>query len=158
VCCILPDMRCGHCGFSGDLSQKSFATIKTEGYVSPNDFIDSQAHWHAKVMQCPGCEKLTLYTYREWHDQDPEDWPGWILYPQSPDVRDLPDKVRKLYEKALPAKTSNPAHFVVELGNILDIICTEQSISKKDLEYTPRCSRRHGRPLERITQSWSAWR
>ena len=126
---ILPGMPCGHCGFTGDLSEKSFATIKTVEYVSPDGFTDYQWYIHARVMQCPGCEGLIFYTYREWHYEDPADWPVTILYPQPPDVRGLPEKVREFYEKALPTKASDPTSFVVGIGNILEAICAEQGIS-----------------------------
>lgn len=124
-------MRCGHCGFTGDLNEKSLVTIKTWEYLSPDGFIDDRQYIHARVMQCPGCEGLTFYTYREWHYEDPADWPIEILYPQPLDVRDLPDRVRESYEKALPAKARDPASFVVGIGNILEAICTEHGISSK---------------------------
>lgn len=132
-------MLCGHCGFAGDLNEKSLITIKTWGYLSPDGFIDDRRHIHARVMQCPGCEGLTFYTYREWHYQDPADWPITMLYPQPPDVHDLPDKVRESYEKALPAKVSDPTSFVVGVGNILEAICIEQGISSKNSRKTLQC-------------------
>ncbi len=97
--------------------------------ADPDGFTDYQWYIHARVMQCPGCEGLIFYTYREWHYEDPADWPVTILYPQPPDVRGLPEKVRELYEKALPTKASDPTSFVVGIGNILEAICAEQGIS-----------------------------
>src|SRR5436309_14919381 len=88
---ILPGMRCGHCGFAGNLREKSLATIKSGGYVSPdgfNNYNNYQWHVHVRVMQCPECEGLIVYTYREWHYEDPADWPVTMLYPQPTDVRD----------------------------------------------------------------------
>ena len=74
---------------------------------------------------------MIVYTYREWHYEDPADWPVTMLYPRLPDVRDLPDRVREPYEKTLPAKASDPANFVVGIGNILKAICVDQGISLK---------------------------
>lgn len=132
-------MPCGHCGFTGDLSEKSFATIKTGEHVSDDIFGNYQWHIYARVMQCPGCEGLTFFIYRECDLQDPTDWPMKVLYPQSPDVHDLPGKVKKSYEKVFPVKARDPASFVVGVGKILEAICTEQGIpsnpKKKNLHY-----------------------
>ena len=130
-------MRCGHCGFSGNLLEKAITTVRTHEYASPDGFHEYEWYLHARVMQCPGCEDLTFYTYRECHYQDPDDWPIEVLYPHPPEVDDLPDKVRVAYEQILPLKVSNPAAFVVGIGNVIAAICNEQGITKKSLSDLP---------------------
>ena len=133
-------VHCYHCGNKGLQNIKGQTKQVFEDYA---DEYERQLIYHAEttwfMLQCPVCEKVSLYT--ESTGDGYEDYRGdyyieqEVLFPQSTiKYNNVPSEIKSAFESAIKIRQIDPDICLLSLRRVLESLCKQQGASGRDLD------------------------